>query len=170
MRAFLRIFIALAWSLWFGGIIGLFISVSTLFRSDREIAIVAAPQLFHAFEEYQLVLAALSLLATFAWRLLFNSRQVVHSFTLFALATVAAVFETTMIAPRIDAMRVAGQTHTPAFARAHGMSMIVYVGEATVLLIAGVCVLTTKTRKREDGNSNDEIRNSNQCSNRSPTE
>jgi hypothetical protein len=139
MRTFFRCLTLLTWALWFGGVMGLFLSVQVLFhQTDRSVFLASAPRLFIAFERYQLVLAATTLLATIAWRTIERSPQLTTLFVLFAIATVGAVIETTQITPRIEALRIAGETHTPQFLRLHGMSMAVYLTVAIMLLIAGV--------------------------------
>ncbi len=150
MCAIVRVLVSIVWALWFGGLVTLFIGVTTLFRNDRELAVQAAPQLFHVFEKYQLILAAIALLATFAWRLMVASKSVVWVFALLGVATLGAVFQTTMITPRIDALHAAGQTQTPEFKQKHGISMIVYTGEVGVLLAAGI-VLVISLSKHTDG-------------------
>ncbi len=139
MQTFLRTVLLLAWALWFGGVMGLFLSVQVLFhQTERPIFLESAPKLFIAFERYQLFLAAATLLTTFAYRLIAPARRLTALFVLFAIATLGAVVETTQITPRIEAMRIAGQTHTPEFLRMHGVSMAVYMLVAITLLIGGV--------------------------------
>jgi len=71
MRQFLSILVSVTISLWLGGLVMIFITVPTLFQTfaaARPVAGNAAAGIFHAFERYQLVLAAVGLIATFAWR------------------------------------------------------------------------------------------------------
>ena len=67
MRYGLALLVMLAWGLWFGGLITLFLMVSHLFSADRATAVVAAPRMFLAFERYQIIVAAVALVATVAW-------------------------------------------------------------------------------------------------------
>jgi hypothetical protein len=139
MQSFLRATILFIWALWFGGVMGLFLSVQVLFhQTDRPIFLASAPRLFIAFERYQLILAAISLLATFTWRLIAPVRRLTTLFVLFAVATIGAVTETTEMTPRIEALRIEGLTHTPEFLRLHGLSVAVYMAVAITLLVAGV--------------------------------
>src|SRR5258707_499027 len=73
MRTLLSILVTLAWALWLGGLVTLFLTVVTLFRFDRTIAIQTAPQIFLMWERYQLALAAAALVTTFALRVLTKS-------------------------------------------------------------------------------------------------
>src|SRR5437764_11000544 len=84
----------LVWSCWFGGLVALFIFVTTLFRQDRAIAIEAAPRMFHVFEQYQLILATILLLLLFGSWLLRRSAWMLVLFILIGLASGAAAFAT----------------------------------------------------------------------------
>src|SRR5271155_1310849 len=86
-------FIALiAWSLWLGGLVLLFVVVQMLFNVEpRETFIEVAPRIFLAFERYQLLLAGLALLGTFGWRIANPSGGITAVFTLLSAATVAAL-------------------------------------------------------------------------------
>lgn len=131
----------LAWGLWFGGLVTLFAVLGTIFTTagfDRDVQGAFAARLFPAFERMQLVFAAVALLCTAGWWLAGRARAKLALFALFALATLAAVVETSMITPKIEAMRVQGLRDTPEFRRMHGVSSRVYMGGAAVLLVAGM--------------------------------
>jgi hypothetical protein len=141
MRKILSTLITLLWALWFGGVIMLFIVVTSVFATfhDRhDLAGQAAAHIFHVFNAYQLALAAGSLIATFVWYLVGPPRLKMGLFTLFGLATFAACVITMYIAPQIEFLRGQGETQSPRFAHLHGGAMIMYLIEAVVLLIAGV--------------------------------
>ena len=146
MRRFVTILVSLSWSLWFGGLITLFIAVTSLFRSfsnARPVAGFGAAGIFHAFEKYQLVLAAVLLLSLAAWQIVPSWRSAggglkTAMFVFIALATLIAVSSTLLITPRIDAMRVGGQTGSPEFARMHGISMVLFLSESAFLFLGGL--------------------------------
>jgi len=141
MRKILSTLITLLWALWFGGVLMLFIVVTSVFATfhDRhDLAGEAAAHIFRTFNAYQLALAALSLIVTFIWYLLGPPRLKMGLFTLFGLATFAACIITMYIAPQIELLQREGQTQSPQFARLHGGSMIAYLIEAISLLIAGL--------------------------------
>ena len=50
MRYGFSLLTTIAWGLWFGGMVALFLFVSYLFATDRPTAIVAAPKMFFVFE------------------------------------------------------------------------------------------------------------------------
>jgi hypothetical protein len=145
-----RTALGIVWGLWFGGVIALFIFAVTLFNGlGRETAAIATGVMFPAFERYHLVLAALALAACVAWRGLSRSRAATFTFFLLAVATVMAVVSASVITPRILELRHLGQTHTPEFGRAHGISGVLYVVEAVSLLGAGLTLLAAGNRRRE---------------------
>ena len=149
MSTFLRIGTTVIWALWFGGVMGLFLSVQVLFhQTDRSVFLASAPRLFIAFEQYQLVLAALALLLTFSRRIVAPAPGLGSLLILFAIAAIGAIVEHAVITPRIEEMRIAGQTHTPHFLKLHGLSMCVYLAVAITLFVAGI--VQSLTAKRVD--------------------
>jgi ABC-type enterobactin transport system permease subunit len=154
-----RTALGILWSLWFGGIISVFLFATTLFNGlGRESAAIATGVMFPAFERYALVLAALSLAATVAWRALSHSRAATWTFAFLAAATLALVISAAVITPRILHLRAIGETHSPDFARAHGISGVLYVIESLGLLAAGITFLTAgRTRIEPPPASNPQI-------------
>jgi hypothetical protein len=138
MRYVFSTLAALAWALWFGGLMTLFVSVQSMFARDRAVAVDAAPMLFAAFERYQLLLAAIAIVSTFGWWLTVRSRRVIAVALLLALAVLGAVASSTLVTPRLERLRLAGESGSPAFLSLHGQSMMLYVGEAAALLVAGM--------------------------------
>ena len=141
MRYGLSLLVMLAWALWFGGLMAVFITVTHLFSADRATAVVAAPRIFISFERYQLILAAVALVATVAWRFREPRAVLTTLFIMFAVASVGAIVNAAIITPRMEELRLAGQSHGPAFAQLHGRSMIVFMCEAAALLLAGGFIL-----------------------------
>jgi hypothetical protein len=146
MRYALCLIVTLAWGLWFGGLMMLFFAVGHLFRVNRPTAVIAAPEIFIVFERYQILLAAVALLTSAIWRLTTPRAALTVLFFLFALASVGTVVETAAIAPRMHAIRRAGESSGPDFRRLHGYSMIVYTAQTAMLLAAGF-VLTAARRE-----------------------
>jgi hypothetical protein len=141
MQRFVSSLVAIAWGLWFGGLATVFLVVVSIFKTfgdDRRGAGRVASGVFHAFERYQLGLAAAALVLTFAWRVLRGAAGLKTAlFVLFALATVLAVTSTVYITPQIEQMRQQGVTTGSHFKNMHGTSSLLYVSEAAVLLVAG---------------------------------
>ena len=142
MTRALSILVSLAWGVWIGGLVGVFVAVTSLnrtFAEDRATFGTAASGVFAAFERVQLIVAAAALVLTFLWRLRGEAAGLKTAlFTLFAIGTVAAVVETTYVAPKIDQMRTAGTTQTPQFRKLHGMSMALYTGTTGLLGVGGI--------------------------------
>jgi hypothetical protein len=141
MTRLLATLVAIAWALWFGGMIMLFVALGSIFTTpgiDRATAGEVAAGLFPKFERMQLIFAAACLLGTFGWWIAARSRAKLALFALFGLATVAAVIETTLITPKIETLRVQGQRGTAEFDRMHRISSRVYLSGAMVLLVGGL--------------------------------
>jgi putative Mn2+ efflux pump MntP len=141
MRRILSTLVTLTWALWFGGLLMLFIAVSSIFvtfpKEHHDLAGQAAAHLFRIYNAYQLVLAAVSLIGTFIWYVVGPPRVKMGLFLLFALATVVACIITMYVAPHIEMLQQKGLMQTPEFQQLHVHAMIAYVTETVVLLIAG---------------------------------
>lgn len=138
MRLLASIVATLSLALWLGGCIALFLFVQTLFTEDRSIAIQAAPRMFLVFAKYQLLVAAVALISTVAWRIATGSRWVAAIFVLLAFATLAAAMNGAIITPKMEAIRLAGESGSDEFKKYHGISMIIYVAQTGVLLVATI--------------------------------
>jgi hypothetical protein len=148
MRYGLSLIVALAWALWLGGLMTLFITISHLFSVNRPIAVQAAPEIFAVFERYQILLAFVALLFTAIWRLTTPRKFLTALFFLFALASVGTIISSAVVSPKMQTLRMAGQSSGPEFRKLHGFSMIAYTAEAALLFAAGV-VLTGAMRQRD---------------------
>jgi hypothetical protein len=140
VRRGLPTLLALVWSLWLGGLVVLFLSIHSLFKtfaSDHSIAGEAASGIFTRFNRYQLVLAGIALIGSFAWRVGSGRSGVTGLFFCFGVAAFAAIVAA-RVATRLEGLRLAYQTHTPQFVRLHGFSMLMYLGEVVMLIIGGL--------------------------------
>jgi hypothetical protein len=148
MRRLLPPLLTLTWSLWFGGLVMLFLAVSSLFKTfPAQTAGQGAAPIFRLFNAYQLTLAALCLTFTFIWRLLVPSKRPTWLFTFFAVATLLACFVTMYLAPHIALLQHQGQTHSDAFKRFHAFSMLTYTAQVAVLFISGLLLPSTRSTK-----------------------
>jgi putative Mn2+ efflux pump MntP len=142
MRTILHSLITLIWGLWFGGVMTLFLAVTAIFRAfpheQRQTAGQAAQYVFRFFNAYQLALAAAALLATFVWCLWRRGPMKLGLFLLFGLVTFDACIIIRYIAPKIELLTRQGLTASPDFVRMHQISMILYLSEAVLLLVAGL--------------------------------
>lgn len=140
-RRVLHTLVTVVWGLWFGGLVVLFIAISSLFStfsSQHEVAGKAAANIFRVFNAYQLGLAAAALLGTFVWRIVGSPRLKTTLFTLFALATVAACVNTMYFAPKIEGLQAQGLARSAEFGKLHAASMMTYIGETVFVLLAGL--------------------------------
>ncbi|MGE5611994.1 MAG: hypothetical protein ACM359_22295 [Bacillota bacterium] len=138
MKRLLSIVLCLAWALWLGGLMALFVFVQTLFARSRPLAVQAAPVLFLAFERYELIVGALALVAAIGWRIRVRSRSLTLLLTLLVLAAVGAIVSSITITGPMEQLRAIGQSGSAEFKRLHGYSMMVYVTQTVLLVIAGV--------------------------------
>ena len=152
MRYFLSILVAVAWALWFGGLITLFLVVtqlSKIFIDRRDIFGQAGSGTFIMFERYQLVVGALALISAFALRLVSPAVVRTAFFSVLILAAVGAVASPMWITPKIEALRQAGETSSPQFKKLHGVSMMVYSADALILLVAGTLLPAAINKESE---------------------
>jgi len=137
--------LTLAWGLWFGGIMMLFLAVTSLFDTfdpDKALAGTAAAGIFRRFEFHQLVLAAVAVGAATVLRVSSagGARRLTVLLVLLALAAGTALVSTLAVSSRIEGLRRDRLTDTPQFRRLHGLSMAVYTAEAALLLAAGLAL------------------------------
>ena len=130
----------MAWALWLGGLVTLFISVTALFAHSHDLAVEAAPVLFLRFEKYQLALAAGSIAAMLLWQVQGSSRSKTAILLLMTLAAGCAAYSTASVTPAIERLRAMHQTQTDEFRSLHGRSMVIYLSETILLAMAGVAI------------------------------
>ena len=150
MRTALHSLITLVWGLWVGGVVTLFLAVKSIFAAfpdQRSLAGTAARHVFRVFNAYQLALAAVALLATFAWCLMGRGKLKTGLFLLFGITTFDACAIAMYIAPHIEQLTRQGLTTSPEFGRMHGYSMVLYLAEAVMLLVAGLFLPWMRERK-----------------------
>src|SRR5437870_303352 len=91
--------------LWLGGLVALILFVSMLFVKARAVAADAAPVLLHAFDRYQLILAASAFLTLLIWRWVGLSKTKTWSIAATLIATGLAGLQIGYITPKIEAAR-----------------------------------------------------------------
>jgi hypothetical protein len=148
MTRFLGIIVTITWGLWFGGMIVLFLFVVRLFAAG--IGPEAAPVLFRTFETYQLVVGAIAIVASLGWFLSNRSRWKTGLLVAMLVSGVLAVLLTTLITPRMDKLRLAGESRGDEFRMLHKRSEKLFVGAAAALLIGGIAI-GMETRAKSSG-------------------
>jgi hypothetical protein len=145
MRYFLRVTVALAWGIWFGGLLSMFMFITGLFNSLkaeglRQVFDQIAPHQFMMSERFELVFGMLALIMTFGLRLLDHRPAVTWFFGVLALAAMVAILKSAVLTPRMVKLIVPGMEPTEEFKRLHGLSMLASCIEAVLLLIAGAAL------------------------------
>ena len=136
-------------ALWLGGLVALFSFAQALFSADRALAVRAAPVLFDVFAPYQLILAGVGLVAGGAWWGATRRRSAAGAVGLLAVAAAGAAVVGFLIVPRMEAIRLAGESGSDAFKQLHGASMAVFLGE-TLALFAAAVILAVAGKCRAD--------------------
>jgi hypothetical protein len=143
MHRSLSTVLVLAWGLWFGAIVMVFIAVISLFATfadQRGVAGAAAAGIFRRFEALQVVAACAALAAalTLYFRAPQAGRRPVVPMAIF-VATVGALASATSLTPQIEALRRAGVASTSEqFKSLHRRSSTLYAGQAALLLATGL--------------------------------
>ena len=141
MRYGVAMMTVMAWGLWFGGMIALFLFVSYLFVTERKTAMVAAPRMFAVFETYQLFVAAAALIGAAVWRLISPGRAAItFIFSMLAIAAVGTIVSALAIRGPMEKLRLQAQTTSPEFQRLHKLSERLYMAQAVALLAGGVII------------------------------
>ena len=142
MRPLAATLAVLAAGLWLGGLAALFVFAPTVFKAfgpeDRATAGRATSAMFVAFGRYQLAIAGVALIAAFLGYLRRRSNLLVALFVFFAVATVGAVANNALIIPRMEALRVAGESTSPEFRKLHGVSMAVSLAITAAVFVGAV--------------------------------
>ncbi len=145
MRTVIHTIVALAWALWFGGLIALFVVATATFRESHELGRAANPVMFRAFEPYVLVVSGVATVGAVAWMALGGTRVVRVIAVLFVLSAAAANYAHFGVSRRMQTL----PTSTPEWRALHGRSMMMYTGQSALLGFAG-CVLPVALRGRRE--------------------
>jgi hypothetical protein len=137
MRKTLSVIMMLAWALWFGGMIVLFIFVMRLFGTSRAVAVDAAPVLFNTFAVYQLIVGMIACAAGTILTLLTrrNAHALATLLMIVALGAGLVLRSWTNEMERLNRSSVAGVTR---FQKLHHASTRVYTSAAVLLMISGI--------------------------------
>jgi hypothetical protein len=142
MHRLLSTVLVLAWGLWFGAIVMVFVTVTSLFATfaeQRATAGAAAAGVFRRFDVLQLVAGTLALLASIGLRSRARTRRPVALPVTVILAALVALASALLVTPRIDALRRAGEpSSSEQFRRLHGTSSALYTTQAVLLLTGGL--------------------------------
>jgi FtsH-binding integral membrane protein len=162
MNRLLSILVVLVWGVWVGSLVGVFVAVTSLSRTfaatgpggERTVSEMfglTAGNVFGLYERVQLVLAAVALVLSFAWRICHGAtRQKTALFVLFALAAASAVVEAAYVAPQINRMREAQEVKSDRFKLFHGLSFGLYSANILLLAVGGAIVPVAIAREARE--------------------
>lgn len=130
----------LSWALWVGGLVAVFLAVTTIFATldpDRAQAGMIAANVFGRFEKLMILVGSLAVVS--ATVLMLGGPRGRRAFLVLLLAGLAGVLvSSVVIGPKINSMRLAKQTQTDEFKKLHGASMGVYVSITGLVALAGL--------------------------------
>lgn len=146
MKWLLSAVFGIAWALWFGGAVATLLFVQRLFHDNRSLALIAAPKLFLTFEKYQFTLACIAVITLAGMN---GLRWYAGLVVMMLIAAITASVSGFVVTPRIEHLRVAGAEHSAAFAKLHGVSMLLYLIEVLLLLAAGLLMARPAISRHE---------------------
>jgi hypothetical protein len=152
MRSFLNLITLLAWSLWFGATIATFVfglNFFHAFQNNPTLAGQAASSMFHVFGTYELILAAITLAATSLLLVSYPSPRLLPVLAVLILASGLAMTFALGLSPRIETLRLQGQTHSEEFRKLHGKSMILMTLQSTIQLITAPLLLRAQKQNEK---------------------
>jgi hypothetical protein len=138
--------LVLAWGVWFGAIVMVFVTVGSLFTTfadQRPVAGAAAAGVFRSFERLELIAAPAALAAVLILRWRGRPPRSSHVlFVLLAMATLGTLRSRLYLTPRIEELRRQGVASTSdQFRSLHRASTRIYTAQAVALLAAGVMLV-----------------------------
>jgi hypothetical protein len=142
MKRILSTIVLILWALWLGGLATLFMLVTRLFKEHNDLFHQTAPVIFHLFEQYQIVVAAAALLASFLWIIADRRPAKIVLFCLLAIAAAGSAISSAVITPKMETARLTYGPTSKKFTSLHGKSMMIYSADMLLLVIAG-CILPT---------------------------
>ena len=141
MRRFLSTVLLLAWGLWFGAIVMVFITATSLFSTfpEKATAGAGAAGVFKQFEKLELGAAAAGLVAAVLLRSRLRNRTTIFVLLLLLAAGLGAAYTAFVLTPEIETLRSSGTgTDSDHFRSLHGLASAVYVVQALLLLATGL--------------------------------
>jgi len=145
--------LVLAWAVWLGGLLGIFLAVTTVFAvldPDRTTAGMIGAVMFGRVERMILLIAAAAIISAIGMTHVRRSTSRVALLATLVLAAALALAGTLLITPRINALRQANLTQTSDFKRLHGASMATYSTQVALLALAGLILPSALNPRTKD--------------------
>jgi 4-hydroxybenzoate polyprenyltransferase len=138
-------------AIWFGSLVHLLLTVSSLFaafpKAISSVAVQGAPAIFRASEIVGLVVAAVTLASAVIWSRVAPGRSRKWLAWLLAAAAALAVAQRTIVSAKMDSLRDSGQSGGDAFRALHGVSSSQYLVQTGLLLAATLTLPAALSRK-----------------------
>jgi hypothetical protein len=153
MQRILSAVMLVAWGLWFGGMIALFIFIMRLFltfkQETRPVAAQAAPVIFDTFSAYQLLVGMIACAA--ATLLTMMTRRNLHAvLSLLMIAALAAAMFIRTWTVQMELLDRNVPAQINQFNAMHHRTTQLYVTSSVLLLIAGVGWIVTPLPRRKE--------------------
>jgi hypothetical protein len=133
----------LAWALWFGATIAVFVFVKHYFAVfPHDQAGICANAMFNSFAKYELALAGISLMSTGLLMVSYPTVRWVLVLGCLILTSGMAVTVALGLIPMMDALLDQGKQHSPEFIKLHVKSMIAMSMQTGMLLLVGIMLIT----------------------------
>lgn len=145
MRTFFSTVATVAWALWFGGLVTLFVVTRATFAHSHELGRTANPIMFRTFEPYILIVAAVAVVGSGLWLASGRTRLLKVLFVLLILGAATSTYAHFGVSLRLQQM----SPSTPEWKSLHGRSMMLYASQAAVLAIVGLMLPATISRQRD---------------------
>jgi hypothetical protein len=136
MRNLLSLILTAAWALWFGATIATFVFAIHLFRvHPGDVASQANSAMFVVFGEYELMLAAVAILAAGMMLVSRPTKPLVVLLAALVFSGAVAMTAGMGLTPRMEILREQGKSHSDEFKRLHGRSMMAMTAQSVLLLL-----------------------------------
>ena len=149
MRYLLQLIVTVAWALWFGATIAVFVFALNLFHTHPSIAGEANSAMFVVFGKYELILALIAIFAAGMLLVNYPTKPVVVLIAWLVFSGAIGMFSALGFTPRMEILRTQNKQHTDEFKSLHAKSMIAMTTQSGMLLLSGA-VLVYTIAKRED--------------------
>jgi len=145
MKSLLVFVTFVAWALWFGASIAIFVFGSYFQKHlPAETFHATAQALFHIFSKYELSLAAVALFSSGMWMVFYPSKWSVILVGCLILAGGMAVTFALGLMPAMDSLLDEGRRDSVQFKTLHGKSMVALLMQSLVLLGTGWLLLKSQ--------------------------
>jgi hypothetical protein len=143
MRTIFSTVATLAWALWFGGLITMFVVTRATFAHSHELGRTANPIMFRTFEPYILIVAAVAVISTVLWLVSGRTRLLKVLFALLVLSGAASAYAHFRVSLPLQQL----SPSTPEWKSLHGRSMMLYAAQAALLAVTGLLIPSAIARQ-----------------------